>query len=56
MKGILAIANTPQKFVYQAVHMIFSGNFEGEWVRRLAPRRLSAAARSGSVWLGEACS
>ncbi len=31
MKGILAIANSDQKFVYQAVHMIFNGNFEDEW-------------------------
>jgi len=32
MKGVLAIANAEQKFVYQAVHMIFNGNFdEEEW-------------------------
>jgi len=30
MKGVLAIANANEKFVYQAVHMIFNGNFEGE--------------------------
>jgi G3E family GTPase len=30
MKGVLAIANASEKFVYQAVHMIFNGNFEGE--------------------------
>ena len=28
MKGVLAIAHARQKFVYQAVHMIFNGNFE----------------------------
>jgi len=32
MKGVLAIANAEQKFVYQAVHMIFNGNFEDAWV------------------------
>jgi len=31
MKGVLAIANANKKFVYQAVHMIFNGNFEEEW-------------------------
>jgi len=31
MKGVIAIANANQKFVYQAVHMIFNGNFEDEW-------------------------
>jgi len=31
MKGVLAIANAEQKFVYQAVHMIFNGNFEDPW-------------------------
>lgn len=31
MKGVLAIAHSDQKFVYQGVHMIFSGNFEGSW-------------------------
>jgi G3E family GTPase len=31
MKGVLAIANAEQKFVYQAVHMIFNGNFEEVW-------------------------
>jgi len=30
MKGVLAIANAEQKFVYQAVHMIFNGNFDDE--------------------------
>jgi len=28
MKGVLSIAHSKQKFVYQAVHMIFNGNFE----------------------------
>merc|ERR1719378_74010 len=28
MKGVLAIANAKAKFVYQAVHMIFNGNFD----------------------------
>jgi len=31
MKGVLAIANSDQKFVYQAVHMIFNGNFDEAW-------------------------
>mmetsp|Transcript_48555 Transcript_48555/g.96801 ORF Transcript_48555/g.96801 Transcript_48555/m.96801 type:complete len:412 (-) Transcript_48555:554-1789(-) len=31
MKGVLCIANADQKFVYQAVHMIFNGNFEDKW-------------------------
>jgi len=31
MKGVLAIANAEQKFVYQAVHMIFNGNFDEAW-------------------------
>jgi len=31
MKGVLAIANSAQKFVYQAVHMIFNGDFDEEW-------------------------
>jgi len=31
MKGVLSIANAEQKFVYQAVHMIFNGNFEDKW-------------------------
>ena len=31
MKGVLAVAGSPKKFVYQAVHMIFDGVFEGEW-------------------------
>merc|ERR1711939_914778 len=32
MKGVLAIANSEKKFVYQAVHMIFNGNFEDPWL------------------------
>merc|ERR1719353_2192884 len=28
MKGVLSIAYSDQKFVYQAVHMIFNGNFD----------------------------
>ena len=31
MKGVLAIADTEQKFVYQAVHMIFNGDFDECW-------------------------
>jgi G3E family GTPase len=31
MKGVLAIANDTQKFVYQAVHMTFNGDFGDEW-------------------------
>jgi len=30
MKGVLAISNVSQKFVYQGVHMIFDGRFEDE--------------------------
>ena len=30
MKGVLSIANAETKFVYQAVHMIFNGNFDEE--------------------------
>jgi G3E family GTPase len=30
MKGVLAIKHAPNKFVYQAVHMIFNGNFDEE--------------------------
>jgi len=32
MKGVLAVANAEKKFVYQAVHMIFNGNFEDDWL------------------------
>jgi len=32
MKGVLSIAHAQQKFVYQAVHMIFNGNFDEEEV------------------------
>merc|ERR1712146_15219 len=31
MKGVLSIANSDTKFVYQAVHMIFNGNFDEAW-------------------------
>lgn len=31
MKGVLAISGSPQKFVYQAVHMIFDGSFDEPW-------------------------
>merc|ERR1712085_224787 len=31
MKGVLSIANSEQKFVYQAVHMIFNGDFDEAW-------------------------
>ena len=31
MKGVLAIEHAEEKFVYQAVHMIFNGNFEEAW-------------------------
>jgi G3E family GTPase len=31
MKGVLSIAGNNQKFVYQGVHMISTGNFEDEW-------------------------
>jgi hypothetical protein len=30
MKGVLSIAHAQQKFVYQAVHMIFNGTFDEE--------------------------
>ena len=29
--GVLAVAYSKQKFVYQAVHMIFNGNFDEPW-------------------------
>merc|ERR1719235_740310 len=32
MKGVLSIAHSKKKFVYQAVHMIFNGNFEDDEV------------------------
>merc|ERR1719353_46248 len=32
MKGVLSIAHSSKKFVYQAVHMIFNGNFEDDEV------------------------
>jgi len=31
MKGVLAIAGSPMKFVYQGVHMIFDGEFDERW-------------------------
>merc|ERR1712196_396780 len=31
MKGVLTIKNAEQRFVYQAVHMIFNGNFTEPW-------------------------
>merc|ERR1711998_125079 len=31
MKGVLAIEHSEQRFVYQAVHMIFDGNFTEPW-------------------------
>lgn len=31
MKGVLSIANAPNRFVYQGVHMIFSGEFDTKW-------------------------
>lgn len=31
MKGVLAVAHAKERFVYQAVHMIFNGNFEEPW-------------------------
>merc|ERR1712070_1338254 len=31
MKGVLAIKYADEKFVYQAVHMIFNGNFDESW-------------------------
>ena len=31
MKGVIAIAGSERKFVYQAVHMIFNGDFDEEW-------------------------
>jgi len=33
MKGVLSIANAEQKFVYQAVHMIFNGDFDEAWAQ-----------------------
>ena len=31
MKGVLSIAHSEEKFVYQAVHMIFNGTFDEKW-------------------------
>ena len=31
MKGVLSISGSKEKFVFQGVHMIFDGEFEGEW-------------------------
>eukprot|EP00619_Florenciella_sp_RCC1007_P014144 CAMPEP_0205910272 /NCGR_PEP_ID=MMETSP1325-20131115/4342_1 /ASSEMBLY_ACC=CAM_ASM_000708 /TAXON_ID=236786 /ORGANISM="Florenciella sp., Strain RCC1007" /LENGTH=430 /DNA_ID=CAMNT_0053276615 /DNA_START=73 /DNA_END=1365 /DNA_ORIENTATION=+ len=31
MKGVLAVEGVPDKFVYQAVHMIFNSNFDEAW-------------------------
>ena len=31
MKGVLSIEHSEQQFVYQAVHMIFNGNFMDKW-------------------------
>ncbi|KAK3234759.1 hypothetical protein CYMTET_55002 [Cymbomonas tetramitiformis] len=31
MKGVLCIADSEQRFIYQAVHMIFNGNFDDPW-------------------------
>jgi G3E family GTPase len=31
MKGVLSIHNSTKKFVYQGVHMIFNGDFDGVW-------------------------
>ena len=31
MKGVLAISGSPEKFVYQGVHMLFDGEFHGNW-------------------------
>ena len=31
MKGVLAIASSEEKFVYQGVHMIFTGEFDSAW-------------------------
>merc|ERR1712146_606896 len=31
MKGVLSIAGSAEKFVYQGVHMIFDGEFQSAW-------------------------
>ena len=31
MKGVLAIKHAEEKYVYQAVHMLFNGTFTEEW-------------------------
>lgn len=31
IKGVIAIEGEPRRFVYQAVHMIFNGDFKDEW-------------------------
>ena len=41
MKGVLAIAHSEEKFVYQAVHMIFNGTFDSESVWGADEERVS---------------
>merc|ERR1712232_833755 len=31
MKGVVAVANSPKRWVFQAVHMIYNGEFEEDW-------------------------
>jgi len=48
MKGVLAIENAEEKFVYQAVHMIFNGNFDP--IEKWAP---DEARTSKLVFIGK---
>ena len=45
MKGILSIAFSDMKFVYQAVHMIFNGDFDDELKKNLANKIFRYLAR-----------
>ena len=31
IKGVISVEGAPQRFVYQAVHMIFQGDFKEAW-------------------------
>lgn len=36
-KGVLAVAGMKQKYIFQGVHMLFSGTFEGQWCASFCP-------------------
>jgi len=45
MKGVMAMQGAEEKFVFQAVHMQFSGNFIGEWGDEPRTNRLTFIGR-----------